>query len=103
MSIVISEIEETQHLADVLTVIARRIKRLKRERTKGTEELITYRKYMWEDAAFFDRAERVHRSSILRALQRTGYVFKKNGRAPRNRTDPTSRPNATRSSAGPPA
>ena len=28
---------------------------------------------------------RVHRSSILRALQRTGYVFKKNGRARSNR------------------
>jgi transposase len=28
----------------------------------------------------------VHRSSVLRALQRTGYVFKKNARAPRNKT-----------------
>lgn len=28
---------------------------------------------------------RVHRSSILRALQRTGYVFKKNGRGRSNR------------------
>jgi transposase len=29
---------------------------------------------------------RVHRSSVLRALQRTGYVFKKNGRGPRSKT-----------------
>jgi transposase len=29
-------------------------------------------------------AARVHRSSILRALQRLGYVFKKNGRGRRN-------------------
>jgi transposase len=28
----------------------------------------------------------VHRSSVLRALQRTGYVFKKNARGPRNKT-----------------
>lgn len=27
----------------------------------------------------------VHRSSVLRALQRTGYVFKKNGRGPRSK------------------
>lgn len=27
---------------------------------------------------------RVHRSSVLRALQRTGYLFKKNDRAQRN-------------------
>jgi transposase len=30
----------------------------------------------------------VHRSSVLRALQRTGYVFKKNARGPRNKTVP---------------
>src|SRR5688572_15006124 len=29
---------------------------------------------------------RVHRSSVLRALQRTGYVFKKNARGPRSKT-----------------
>ena len=45
-------------------------------------------------------AARVHRSSILRALQRTGYVFKKNDRARRNTIVPPSRPNATRSAAG---
>jgi transposase len=28
----------------------------------------------------------VHRSSVLRALQRTGYVFKKNARGPRSKT-----------------
>ncbi len=37
-------------------------------------------------------ASRVHRSSILRALKREGFVFKKNVRGPQNRTDPTSRP-----------
>ena len=43
---------------------------------------------------------RVHRSSVLRALQRTGYVFKKNDRAQRNWTGPRSRPNAVRFNAG---
>lgn len=43
---------------------------------------------------------RVHRSSILRALQRSGYVFKKNGRARRNRIVRASRPNAALSSDG---
>ena len=28
----------------------------------------------------------VHRSSVLRALQRTGYVFKKNDRGPQSKT-----------------
>ena len=46
------------------------------------------------------RAGRVHRSSILRALQRTGYVFKKNGRGPRNKIVRRSRPPAGRSNAG---
>jgi transposase len=32
------------------------------------------------------RARRVHRSSIQRALQRAGYVFKKNGRVLRSET-----------------
>ena len=45
-------------------------------------------------------AARVHRSSVLRALQRTGYVFKKNGRDRRNSIAPRSKPNAERSSAG---
>lgn len=43
---------------------------------------------------------RVHRSSILRALQRTGYVFKKNDRGRRNRIVPPSRPTARRSAGG---
>jgi transposase len=43
---------------------------------------------------------RVHRSSILRALQRTGYVFKKNAHAPRSTIVRRSRLNARRSDAG---
>lgn len=46
------------------------------------------------------RAARVHRSSLLRALRRAGYVFKKNVRGPQNRTDPTSAPAATRIAPG---
>lgn len=49
-----------------------------------------------------DPACRVHRSSILRALRRCGYVFKKNVRGPQSRTDPTSRPSATSSRRGSP-
>ena len=37
------------------------------------------------------RSERVHRSSIYRALQRAGYVFKKNGYVLESRIAPTSR------------
>jgi transposase len=48
------------------------------------------------------RADRVHRSSILRALHRQGYVFKKNVRGPQSRTAPTSKPNARRSASGSP-
>ena len=47
-----------------------------------------------------DRTRRVHRSSILRALHRSGYVFKKNVRGPQSRTAPTSKPNAKRSAGG---
>jgi len=43
---------------------------------------------------------RVHRSSVLRALQRTGYVFKKNAHAPRSTIVQPSRPNGRRSDAG---
>lgn len=43
------------------------------------------------------KAARVHRSSILRALHRLGYVFKKNVRGPRSKTDPTSKRVARRS------
>ena len=45
---------------------------------------------------------RVHRSSILRALHRQGYVFKKNARGPQSTTVRTSRANARRSASGPP-
>jgi transposase len=37
------------------------------------------------------RTRRVHRSSILRALRRQGYVFKKNVRGPQSKTGPTSK------------
>ena len=55
---------EYQHLSDVLAVIDRRIEMLKKERGKSSKELVTYRKYMWEDAAFFDRAERVQTENV---------------------------------------
>jgi transposase len=48
------------------------------------------------------RADRVHRSSILRGLKRAGYVFKKNARGPQKRTDRTSGPSARPSSRGRP-
>jgi transposase len=38
------------------------------------------------------RPQRVHRSSLLRALRRCGYVFKKNVRGPQKPTGPTSTP-----------
>jgi transposase len=47
-----------------------------------------------------DRAHRVHRSSVLRALRRCGYVFKKNVRGPQNRTDLMSKPSAKSSGRG---
>jgi transposase len=43
---------------------------------------------------------RVHRSSILRALRRSGYVFKKNGRGRRNRIVQASKPSAAPSGGG---
>ena len=46
------------------------------------------------------RTAQVHRSSILRALHRLQFVFKKNGRGPRNWTAPTSRPSARSSARG---
>lgn len=46
------------------------------------------------------REHRVHRSSLLRALNRAGYVFKKNVRGPQNRTGRMFRPNAKRSASG---
>lgn len=47
-------------------------------------------------------AHRVHRSSIVRALLRSGYVFKKNDRDRRNRIVPASATNAPPFSSGPP-
>lgn len=47
------------------------------------------------------KAQRVHRSSFLRALRRCGYVFKKNVRGPKKPTDPTCAPNASPTSFGP--
>ena len=55
----IAQNQETEHLELTLAVIARRLERLQKERGKSRAELIQYRKYMWEDAALFDRAERV--------------------------------------------
>jgi transposase len=69
--------------------------RLVRERPDQTTEEVT--------RAYNRRAApeaRVHRSSILRALQRTGFVFKKNGRGPRNWIGSRSRPSAGLSGAG---
>jgi transposase len=48
------------------------------------------------------RSQRVHRSSILRALKRADYVFKKNVRGPQKRTDRTSAPSGRPSSSGRP-
>lgn len=55
----IAQNQETEHLERTLAVIERRLQRLQKERGKSRAELIQYRKYMWEDAALFDRAERV--------------------------------------------
>ena len=46
------------------------------------------------------RPRRVHRSSILRALHRRGYVFKKNVRGPQSKPAPQSRCSARRSVRG---
>jgi transposase len=46
-------------------------------------------------------AARVHRSSILRALQRLGYVFKKNAPGPRSSIVHASRTSGPRSKPGP--
>jgi len=69
--------------------------RLVQEKPDRTTDELT-RAYNREAAA----DARVHRSSILRALQRTGYVFKKNGRDQRNRIVSPSKPNARRSGDG---
>jgi transposase len=59
-----------------------------------TEELT--RAYNREAA----RWQRVHRSSVLRALHRRDFVFKKNARAQRNRIVPMSKPSGERFSGG---
>ena len=43
---------------------------------------------------------RVHRSSVLRALKREGFVFKKNVRGPQSKTNPKSGRRGSGSSAG---
>lgn len=58
------ETQEALRLSEVLDVIERRIATLEKKRGKGAEELVAYRKYMWEDAALFDRAERVQSENI---------------------------------------
>lgn len=68
-----------------------------REARDATTEELT-----WEYTRRVGRARRVHRSSILRALHRSGYVFKKNVRGPQNRIAPTCKPNAKRSASGSP-
>ena len=50
--------------------------------------------------AAVDAPARVHRSSILRALQRTGYVFKKNARGRPNKIVRASKPSAVPSAGG---
>lgn len=55
----VAQHQEVEHLQRTLAVIERRLERLEKERGKSRAELIQYRKYMWEDAALFDRAERV--------------------------------------------
>lgn len=46
------------------------------------------------------KAHRVHRSSILRALKREGFVFKKNVRGPQSKTGRTSGRSENNSGAG---
>ena len=61
---------------------------------RTTDELTRAYNVAWRPKA------RVHRSSILRALQRTGYVFKKNARGRRSTIVPVSKPSAPRSASG---
>lgn len=70
MSTLLVDVNENQHLSEVLAVIERRMEALKGERTKGSEDLATYRKYMWEDAALFDRAERVQSENVALTQER---------------------------------
>jgi putative transposase len=69
--------------------------RLVAERPDRTTDELT-RAYNAASAA----AARVHRSSILRALRRSGYVFKKNGRDRSNRIVRASKPSGAPSAGG---
>ena len=71
--------------------------RLVGERPDATTDELT-RAYNRRVAA----AGRVHRSSVLRALRRSGYVFKKNDRGRPNRIVRMSKPSDGRSGAGRP-
>lgn len=70
MTAAITDASETQRLSNVLAVIEQQTKVLERKRVKGSEELINYRKYMWEDAAMFDRAERVQTENVALTQER---------------------------------
>jgi putative transposase len=74
------------------------LERLIRERPDMTTDELT-RAYNRE----VGRRARVHRSSVLRALHRQQFVFKKNGRDRRNRIVPMCKPSGARSSSGPDA
>jgi transposase len=71
------------------------LERLIRERPDMTTDELT-RAYNREAA----RPRRVHRSSVLRALHRRDFVFKKNGRDRQNRIVRMSKPSGKRSSDG---
>jgi transposase len=73
------------------------LRRVIAERPDRTTEELT-REYNRQAAP----PARVHRSSILRALQRFGYVFKKNARDRRNSIVRGSKPNVLPSRRGPP-
>lgn len=66
-----------------------------KEKPDGTTEELT-RAYNRQ----VGKAHRVHRSSLLRALRRCGYVFKKNVRGPQKPTAMTSAPSGSRTSSG---
>ncbi|MGH9253457.1 MAG: hypothetical protein ACRD3C_02690 [Vicinamibacterales bacterium] len=71
------------------------LRRLNRERPDMTTEELT-RAYNRETGP----ERRVHRSSVLRALQREGYVCKKNARGQRNRIARMSKVNVDASGGG---
>jgi transposase len=71
------------------------LQRLVTERPDRTTDELTREYNRW---AMPER--RVHRSSVLRALQRSGYVFKKNGPGRRNKIVRMSKPSAGASDGG---